>query len=129
MDKTLRAVTGILGTDYESRAVGGGGTNGKWVFTSLDQLDTLIKKWTGVRDAIQDRRQKINAAQREIYPPANDIMSRLQANALDRSLEAMAAHADSMYNYADAYVNKLQNARTAYTSIEGSNTGRMKNTY
>ncbi|WP_143446601.1 hypothetical protein [Kibdelosporangium aridum] len=128
MDKTLRAVTGILGTDYESRAVGGGGTNGKWVFTSLDQLDTLIKKWTGVRDAIRRRRDEILDARSLVYPPASDVMSRLQAEALKSSLDAMEKHADSMFRYADAYVKKLEETRTAYTATESGNTGRMNNT-
>lgn len=129
MDKTLRAVTGILGTDYESRAVGGGGTNGKWVFTSLDQLDSLIKKWTGVRDAIDDRRKRIVDAQGLVRPPANDIMSQLQAEALKVSLGVMEKHADSMFRYADAYVQKLQSTRSTYRNSEGRNTARMNETY
>ncbi len=129
MDRTLRAVTGVLGADYESRAVGGGGTNGKWVFTSLDQLDGLIKKWKDIRDAIRDRRFRIERARELVEPPAADIMSVIQAKALEHSLEAMGQHAGSMYMYADAYIQKLEHARTQYVGVEDQNTTRMKSTH
>ncbi|CAM4000978.1 hypothetical protein KIPE111705_35610 [Kibdelosporangium persicum] len=129
IDKTLRAAAGMFGIDYESQAAGGGGTGGKWVFTSVDQLDDLIKEWTDVGLAIQGRLKKIRDAQALIYPPADDILSRFQADGLADSLEAMAQHADSMYKYADTYVQKLADTRSAYVNTEGDNTARMKDAY
>ncbi|MCE7008359.1 hypothetical protein LWC34_36940 [Kibdelosporangium philippinense] len=128
IDKTLRAIAGVLGAEYESRAAGGGGAGGKWVFTSVDQLDSLIKKWTAVRDAIDDRRKRIEDARNRVYPPANDIMSQLQAKALKTSLSTMSQHADSMFRYATAYVRKLEIARSTYRDSEHRNTARMNET-
>jgi hypothetical protein len=80
MDKTLRTVAGAFGIHYETQA-GGGGGDGKWVFTSLAELDGVIKRWTGVRDAILTRRDKIRDARNLVQPPAEDIMSYVQSNA------------------------------------------------
>ncbi|ONI77263.1 hypothetical protein ALI144C_34945 [Actinosynnema sp. ALI-1.44] len=121
VDETLRAAAGVFGIDLEPQTAGGGG-NGKWVFTSLDQLDGLIKKWTDMCDAIDHRRALIQQAEGLVMPPAEDIMSRFQANTLKNSMDAMKQHADSMHAYAATYLQKLHTTRSAYVGVEGQNT-------
>jgi hypothetical protein len=125
-DRAMRAVTRALGGEYHPGTAGGGGKDGKWVFTCVEQLDAMIKRWTDVRDAIYQRRDKIESAQLSVKPPAADLMSRVQANAFKDSLQQMWQHADSMHKYADAYVVKLLKTRSDYVNIETANTGRMK---
>lgn len=125
LDKTLRAVAGMFGADHQPQA--GGGGNGKWVFTSVEQLDSLIKRWTEVRDATYIRRDKIRDAQQLVQAPAGDIMSRIQANAFKDSLQVMRDHAHNMYTYADAYVQKLKTTRSEYMNTESTNAASMNN--
>nr|WP_042189809.1 hypothetical protein [Kibdelosporangium sp. MJ126-NF4] len=120
-DKTLRTAAGLFGIDLQSQTAGGGGS-GSWVFTSLDQLDGLIKKWSDMCDAIDHRRARIQQAESLVEPPANDMMSRFHASELKNSLSAMWHHADSMRAYAREYLHKLQTTRSEYVRVEGQNT-------
>ena len=105
---------------------GGGGADGDYVFADLAELGALITEWTAIRDAIQVDGEKLVQARQAIYSPADDDMSKGQAQALIESLDKAQAHNDAMFAYADAYVEKLTAARERYATDEEANVARMR---
>jgi hypothetical protein len=82
-----QAIAGTFGGEYHHES-GGGGTSGYYEFTSLAQLDEIINEFKAVRDDIAEDGRKLFRAQGLITPPAEDIMSVMQANATVASIKA-----------------------------------------
>jgi hypothetical protein len=93
---------------------GGGGADGRYVFASLAELDGLISEWQALQARIKSRGEKLGRAIDLIAPPADDVMSRLQAAAAVASLQKAEEHRKAMEYYAAGYVKKLEAARTDY---------------
>lgn len=106
-------------------AITGTAEGGDYVFTDLAELDKIIGDWEALRDRIKDRYDKFAHAIGLIEPPAEDIMSRLQAATATYSLEQAQSHSQTMYLYASGYVEKLHAARVRYTATEADNIGRL----
>lgn len=119
---------GALGqAGYAITGSGGGGAGGRYVFASLEELDDIIADWEALHDRIRNRAAKLKRAIGLIEPPAEDIMSRLQANTAVRSLEKAEAHRQAMENYARNYVEKLRAARAQYAGTDADNAARLRN--
>jgi hypothetical protein len=103
---------------YVITGSGGGGTGGQYMFASLAELDGIITAWETLRDRIGAREEKFRRAISLISPPAEDIMSRLQAQTTLQSLKKAQEHNQAMYTYADGYVTKLKTSRSQYASNE-----------
>ena len=111
--------SGVWGqAGYAVTGGGGGGAGGQYVFASLDDLDGIIAEWEALHTRIKDRREKLNRAIGLIEPPAQDIMSKLQANTALRSLEKAEEHRQAMEDYARNYVEKLRAARAQYAATD-----------
>jgi hypothetical protein len=120
--------SGALGqAGYSILGSGGGGASGRYVFASLQELDGIIADWEALRDRISARDVKFQRALSLLTPPAEDVMSRLQAQAMLGSLMKAQAHNRTMYNYADGYVAKLKSARSQYATTETDNVSRLRN--
>src|SRR5689334_16808241 len=117
VDQSLHALGAAFGADVDAR-LGGGTPNGSWVFTDLDELDQLIHQWTDIQRALARRVFVIDQTTHVAVPPASDMMSKIQADALRQSLSAMQRHALDMVAYAETYVAKLREARSAYSVTE-----------
>ena len=114
--------TGALGqAGHAVTGSGGGGAGGQYVFASLKELDDLIANWEALRDRIWGRDVKFRRAISLIAPPAEDMMSRLQAQGVVGSLTKAKAHNLAMFTYADGYVTKLKAARAQYAKTDADN--------
>ena len=120
-DQTLHTLAGLFGTNFDAQA-GGGPAGGQWVFTDLAELDKIIGHWSDISDTLATQVTTIARTARVIHPPADDMMSVIQARAFVSSLYAMRQHADAMRAYADAYLRKLKQARSEYAITEQNNT-------
>jgi hypothetical protein len=107
---------------------GGGGAGGQFVFADLAALDTAIARWTALKDRIGGRGRKIARARDRCNPPAEDVMSRRQADAAREAMNKKLLHNDAMRAYADAYLHKLADSRATMAAAEQSNTHRLRNT-
>ncbi len=112
---------------YAITGSGGGGAGGQYVFASLEELDDIIADWEALYIRIRNRAAKLARAIGLIEPPAEDIMSRLQANTAVRSLEKAEEHRKAMENYARNYVEKLRAARAQYATTDADNAARLRN--
>lgn len=120
--------SGALGqAGYAITGSGGGGAGGQYVFASLEELDDIIAEWDALRDRIRGRGDKLAQAIAMIEPPAEDIMSRLQANTAVRSLQKAEEHRKAMEAYARNYVEKLHAARAQYATTDADNAARLHN--
>lgn len=105
---------------------GGGGTGGQYLFANLEELDDIIAEWLALYSRIHARGEKLKQAIGLIEPPAEDTMSRLQANAAFRSLMKAEDHRFAMENYAAGYIKKLQDARAQYALTDTDNAARLR---
>jgi hypothetical protein len=118
---------GVLGqAGYAITGSGGGGAGGQYVFASLAELDGVIAEWEALRDRIRGRGAMLSRAVSVIEPPADDLMSRLQANTAARSLERAQEHRQAMEDYATGYVEKLRAARTQYSATDSNNAAQLR---
>jgi hypothetical protein len=97
---------------------GGRSAGGRYLFTDLAELDGLISEWQALLGRIKFRGEKLGQAIRLIEPPAEDVMSRLQAGAALASLQKAEEHRQLMERYAANYVAKLQKARDEYVASD-----------
>ncbi|MBP2331014.1 hypothetical protein JOF56_011399 [Kibdelosporangium banguiense] len=114
-----RAIAGMFGGEYTHQS-GGGGAGGHYEFTSLTELDEIITELKIVADGIIKDGRKLDDAQALVSPPANDVMSVLQANAAVVSIQAARDHNRRMSAAAEAEIAKLETARQAYAQVEGT---------
>jgi hypothetical protein len=118
---------GALGqAGYAITGSGNGGAGGQYVFASLAELDGVIAEWEAVRDRIRGRGETLSRAISVILPPADDLMSRIQAKAAAHSLEKAQEHRQAMEDYATSYVEKLQAARAQYAATDSSNAAQLR---
>src|SRR4051794_8145942 len=103
VDQTLHALGAAFGANVDAK-LGGGTPNGSWMFTDLNELDQVISQWTDIQWALTDRAHTIERTAHVALPPAGDMMSAIQADALKQSLSAMRQHALDMATYAKTYV-------------------------
>jgi hypothetical protein len=120
---------GTLGqAGYAITGSGGGGADGEYVFASLEELDAIIAEWEALQQRIRHRATKLVRAKSLIEPPADDVMSQLQAKAAIRSLEKAEEHRQAMEDYAAGFVAKLRAARTQYASTDADNAAALRET-
>ncbi|WP_091453922.1 hypothetical protein [Actinokineospora iranica] len=105
---------------------GGGGEGGHYNITSLDEFESLIRRWQDVRDKIEDSGKKLGVAAQIVEPPADDQASTDQAAATVASLEEAVRHNTAMWTYAQGYIDKLTAARDAYAATEGGNADALR---
>lgn len=105
---------------------GGGGAGGRYLFASLAELDEIIEEWKALRSRIERRGNKLAQASRLIEPPAEDVMSRLQAGAAFASLQKAEAHRKAMEAYAADYVERLQAARAEYAASDAAGAAAVR---
>lgn len=118
---------GALGqAGYAVTGSGGGGAGGQYIFASLAELDTIIAEWEALRDRIRGRGVMLRRAINLIEPPADDLMSKFQANTAAQSLEKAQEHRQAMEDYATSYVAKLQTARAQYSATDSNNAAQMR---
>ncbi|MFC4854603.1 hypothetical protein [Actinophytocola glycyrrhizae] len=111
---------------YVVTGSGGGGANGDYVFADLAELGALITEWAAIRDTIETDGLNLLLARQQIFSPADDDMSKGQAEALVESLVKARTHNKAMFDYANAYVEKLTAAREQYAADEELNVARMR---
>lgn len=118
---------GALGqAGYAIAGSGGGGAGGQYVFASLAELDGIIAEWEALRDRIRGRGAMLSRAITMVEPPADDLMSKLQANTAAHSLERAQEHRQAMEDYATSYVEKLQAARARYAAMESNSAAQLR---
>jgi hypothetical protein len=119
--KVGSAIADLFGGEYTHHS-GGGGAGGYYEFTSLADLDSIITELKTVRDDITEDGWMLGRAIGTVVPPAQDIMSQMQAQATIASWDAAREHNRRMQAVADAEIAKLEDARKAYAQVEGTNT-------
>jgi hypothetical protein len=127
VDQSLHALGAAFGANTEAKL--GGTPNGSWTFTDLNELGQVIQQWDNIGRVLTDRAHKIEKAASTVLPPAKDIMSGVQADAFQRSLQVLAQHAMDMAAYAFAYSDKLKDARSGYSVNEHDIATRLDGTH
>lgn len=105
---------------------GGGGAGGTYMFTDLEHLDSIIARWVAVRERIEPHSRKLEQAARAVHPPADDLPSQRQAEALVVSIEAAREHNQSVFTYAKGYVERLEAVRAEYVATEETNADQFR---
>jgi hypothetical protein len=111
---------------YAITGSGGGGSGGKYVFASLEELDSIITDWTEILGAIRRDGDVLRQVQYVVASPAEDVMSKQQSAALGDSIAEATRHNDSMSTYAESYIAKLNEARAEYLREDDSAARSMK---
>lgn len=108
-------------------ASGGGGQGGSFVFADLDHLDSIITRWSTLRDDIDSDGYNVDEAIRKIVPPADDKLSIAQAKAARASLIKGRQHNAAMFDYVNGFIEKLRATRAQYIAAEERNTDTVRN--
>lgn len=112
---------------YAVTGSGGGGTDGNYMFASIEELDSLVDEWLALRERIFERGRRIVRARDLIEPPARDPMSREHANVIAHSMAKALAHNDAMRTYTKKYIAKLTMSRDQYTSDDNEAAVSVRN--
>lgn len=104
----------------------GGGGGGQFVFADLAELDSVTAQWKAERDRVFNDGQTLRNAIDRCNPPAPDMMSIYQADALKKSLNVALEHNQAMFAYANGYVQKLEALRKAMSGTEQDNADRLR---
>jgi hypothetical protein len=107
-------------------ASGGGGANGQYVFTDLDELNGIITELEEIKNELDEDDRYYGQAIDLATPPANDVMSRGQVVAYIASLQVGRGHNAAMYKYATRQLDKLHAARQAYAENESGAVARIR---
>ncbi|MFC4853596.1 hypothetical protein [Actinophytocola glycyrrhizae] len=107
-------------------ASGGGGADGQYVFTDLDELDGIITELEEIAVEVRDDLWYYDQAIGLATPPAEDVMSRGQVAAYIASLEAGREHNKAMLGYAENQLAKLQAARHTYAENDSGAAARLR---
>lgn len=81
---------------YSITGSGGGGAGGQYVFADLDQINGIISDAERLLTDIRDDGASLLRAQQRVEPPAEDIMSVMEAEATVRSLDQAITHNQAM---------------------------------
>lgn len=138
MTPEQRVATGIADARFGQAGLGslgvgerlgtGGGGVGQFVFADLAELKSVTDQWKVERDRIQQDNDEIRGAIGLCGPPAEDVMSVYQADALKKSLTEAWKHNQTMLDYADQYVQKLEASRKAMVGTEQDNAAKLRTT-
>lgn len=104
---------------------GSGESGAQFVFTDLDELDSIIADLEATRVEIADDDRDFRLALEAAAPPAHDDMSRLQADMYQESLRRARRHNTSMSTYVADQLEKLQAARHAYANADADAEDRV----
>lgn len=102
-----------------------GESDGRFVFTDLDEIDSIIAELETIRVDITTDDNRFRQAISAASPPASDYMSRLQADAYKESLRKARGHNASMLAYAVDHLDRLQAARNAYANADADAEDRL----
>ncbi|WP_156758421.1 hypothetical protein [Actinokineospora pegani] len=94
---------------------------GHFAVTSLDELNSLLKRWQQVKDEIDAAGYRLEETQRLIDSPADDPASKNQLSASRTSLVRATEHNNQMLLMATRFVEALQSAREQYAGTEAGN--------
>lgn len=97
----------------------------RFVFTDLEELDSIIAELELLEIDIVDDDTELRYAIDVAAPPAIDRMSGRQVRAYRESLELARAHSASMLTYVVDQLDKLRAARHAYAGTEASAVDRL----
>lgn len=123
-----RAIAGTFGGEYQHQS-GGGGAGGYYEFTSLAELDGIITRIKAMRVKTADAGDMFLQAIGFVEPPAEDIMSVMQANATRNSLQLGLEHNRALLRQADAAIAKFETSRQQYASTEHGVASDLKTQY
>lgn len=126
--EALEWLTGIFGGGWE-RQSGGGGQGGQFMFADLGELDGIITAWRDEVEDIKSDLRQIEKTTAVVARPAGDPMSTLHMATTRQSLLAMREHSRQMLEYAQGYLDKLEQTRTQMQSDEDAVQTSMRNVY
>ncbi len=107
-------------------ASGGGGADGQYVFTDLDELDAIITDLEEIKNELEEDDRYYDQAIDLAMPPADDVMSRGQVEAYIASLRVGQNHNAAMAVYAESQLDKLRAARQTYDGNESGVVARLR---
>jgi hypothetical protein len=104
---------------------GSGESGAQFVFTDLDELDSIIVDLETMRVEMAPDEAEFDLAITAATPPARDDMSHLQAVAYLKSLKMARSHNASMLVYVIDQLDKLQAARHSYLMADADAEDRL----
>jgi hypothetical protein len=121
----LGQVRELFGAD----AASGGGAGGEFVFADLAELDGVIAAWREELDAIAADRDLIDDTRRAVDHPAADVMSVYHTQTTRQSLDALRAHNQELFAYAESYLKKLVETRQQMQNDDDAAATSMRTVY
>jgi hypothetical protein len=112
-------------SELEKRIEAAGESGGRFIFTDLDELDSIIADLETMKVDIAGDDGEFRLAIGDATPPARDGMSELQADAYRESLQMARRHNASMFAYVVDQLDKLQAARHAYANADADAEDRL----
>jgi hypothetical protein len=94
------------------------GVGGRYIFTDLDEVDSIILELEVVRDEIDSDGLELYAAVSVVRDPAEDGMSQGQVQAYRASLKKAIQHNGMMSRYVSDQIDKLSAALSDYTGTD-----------
>jgi hypothetical protein len=104
---------------------GSGESGGQFIFTNLEELDSIIADLEAMRGEIVADDLHFRHAIVAALPPADDDMSQLQADMYRESLRRAHRHNTSLATYVADQLDKLQAARHAYVNADADAEDRV----
>jgi hypothetical protein len=111
---------------YAITGSGGGGAGGQYVFADLDELTAIITEAEAILTEVREDGDDLLQARRLIKPPAQDVMSVMEAKTTVHSLDEAVRHNIAMADYLDAELAKLRACRDAYMSSGEESAARLR---
>jgi len=102
-----------------------GGRPGDYFFADRTHLDTIITRWSVIRDEIRENGVKIEQAMLAAAPPAADPPSSVQAKTYATSLHVAQEHNRALADYVGAHIDRLTASQVGYGATEEDNAHRF----
>ncbi|MGY6653198.1 hypothetical protein ACXIZN_13585 [Amycolatopsis sp. TRM77291] len=120
----IKAVWGDLTTPKEPTVYGGGGGGGGGFEMSPEELKTVIGLWEDELEKVVKDGDEIRRISEDLMPPGKDEASSSYVDSGITSLIALQNQNDSMKDYIEGYIQKLELARTKTMATDQANTLR-----
>ncbi|WP_133116277.1 hypothetical protein [Amycolatopsis antarctica] len=116
-----------LGSGINKVLTTGDTKGGQFVFDA-EQITAKLAEWEKIKGDIDTNVARLREAARLCEPPSHDPPAVGQAEATRRSMLVGVDHAQSMADYAQAFIDSLRMARDGYVAREETNTDAMGKT-
>ena len=93
------------------------GAVGSWSF-DREEIEAIIADWKELAEQLKEDREAFLRVRNGVYPPSSDGSSENFVQALTDGLVALEESNSSMHKYADDFIKKLEEAKSAISQSD-----------